>query len=215
MTLLRINLFITAIILLASCTNAKKSKYQAGDILMQQIECGPLCDAINKVTDGYQGKDYNHCALVVAIGDSLVVIEAIGSGANYNSLKDFYARVGDDTAKTKATLHLRLKSEYKNLIPKAVATAKGFIGQSYDDAFILDNNKMYCSEVIHDAFKAANNGSAFFNCQPMTFKDPQTKEFFPPWVEYYKDLKVAIPEGILGINPGLISRSNLLEVVNE
>lgn len=198
--------------LLFSCTQKKESKYQAGDILMQQIECGPLCDAINKVTEGYQGKDYNHCALVVNFDDSLAVIEAIGEMVHYSSLKDFLARVGD-TAMVKNTLHTRLKTPYRHLIPEAIAAARTYLGQPYDDGFILQNGKMYCSEVVHDAFKEANNGKAFFFCQPMTFKDPATKEFFPPWQEYYKDLNMEIPEGVPGINPGLISRDPRLEII--
>ena len=47
----------------------------------------------------------------------------------------------------------------------------------------------------------------------MTFIDPKTKTFFPTWVNYYKELKTEIPEGKLGINPGLISRSNKIQII--
>jgi hypothetical protein len=203
-------------VLLFACRQKKESRYQAGDILMQQIECGPLCDAINKVTEGYQGKDYNHCALVVNFqnkkSDSLVVIEAIGAEVHYSGIPQFLARVGDTVA-IKNTLHTRLKKPYRSLIPEAITAAHTFLGQPYDDGFFLNNGKMYCSEVIHDAFQKANDGKAFFECQPMTFKDPETQAFFPPWEAYYKDLKVEIPEGVPGINPGLISRDVRLEII--
>jgi uncharacterized protein YycO len=203
---------VLSIILLNSCTNNKQSKFKEGDILMASISCGPLCDAINKVTDGYNGKDYNHCALVIPVNDTLKVIEAIGDHVQINSIEKFYARVGDSTIVSNV-LHTRLKEPYNNLVFKACAQAKTYLNQPYDDAFILDNNKMYCSELVYEAYKFANDGKDVFSCKAMTYKDPETNLFFPPWVQYYKDIKQAIPEGELGINPGLISLSEKLEVV--
>jgi hypothetical protein len=70
---------------------------------------------------------------------------------------------------------------------------------------------MYCSEVLYEAFK--KNGESIFTCQPMTYKDPDSLKFFGPWVDYYKSLDAEIPEGELGLNPGGISQSDFLEVV--
>jgi uncharacterized protein YycO len=203
---------VLSILLLNNCTNKKGTKFKEGDILMASIECGPLCDAINKVTDGYNGKDYNHCALVISVNDTLKVIEAIGNHVQINSVEKFYARVGDTNA-IRNVLHTRLKAPFTPLIDKACSQATTYLNQPYDDAFILNNNKMYCSELVYEAFKFANNGNDVFSCKPMTYKDPATKLFFPPWVQYYKDINHAIPEGELGINPGLISLSEKLEVV--
>jgi hypothetical protein len=30
---------------------------KTGDIIFQSMNCGPLCDAINQVTEGYKGND--------------------------------------------------------------------------------------------------------------------------------------------------------------
>jgi hypothetical protein len=78
----------------------------------------------------------------------------------------------------------------------------------------LKNGKWYCSELLYESFKEANNNSAFFKLEPMTFKDPKTDTFFPAWVEYYKQLNAEIPEGEAGINPGLISRSSKIQIIN-
>ncbi len=201
-----------SLFLLFGFAQCNQSKFKEGDILFASISCGPLCDAINKVTDGYAGKDYNHCALVVKHKDTLCVVEAIGNKVQYNSIQKFYARVGDTTS-VKNVLHMRLQNEYKNLIKVASIQAQTYVGQPYDDAFILNNNKMYCSEVVYEAFKFANAGKPLFTCNPMTYKDPETKQFFEPWVEYYKQLAAPIPEGEQGINPGGISKSNYLKVV--
>ena len=47
----------------------------------------------------------------------------------------------------------------------------------------------------------------------MTFKDPTTHQFFPAWVDYYKSLNMDIPEGKPGINPGSISTSNKIIII--
>jgi hypothetical protein len=47
----------------------------------------------------------------------------------------------------------------------------------------------------------------------MTFKNPETKEFFPAWILYYATLQKDIPEGKAGINPGLISRSPNIRII--
>jgi len=63
---------------------------------------------------------------------------------------------------------------------------------------------------LHD-FLNAN----FFELAPMTFKDPTTGNFFPIWEGYYQNYNEAIPEGELGINPGLMSRSEKIEIVDK
>lgn len=63
-------------------------------------------------------------------------------------------------------------------------------------------------------FKEANNQKDFFELEPMTFKDPNSKEFFPAWINYYNESGKDIPEGKQGINPGLISRSGKIRIIN-
>jgi hypothetical protein len=77
--------------------NAKENleNLQEGDLLFQDLNCGELCDAIEAVTEGVNGKDFSHCAMVVKINDSLKVVEAIGDKVQVNTLKDFFARSGD------------------------------------------------------------------------------------------------------------------------
>jgi hypothetical protein len=185
---------------------------QEGDLLFQDLNCGELCDAIEAVTEGVNGKDFSHCAMVVKINDSLKVVEAIGDKVQVNTLKDFLARSGD-TASIKNITVGRVLKKYQPVVTKAATKVKEYIGQPYDDVFLMDNNSWYCSELLYDAFKEANDAQDFFELNPMTFKDPNTHTFFPAWVDYYKQLKQDIPEGKPGINPGLISRSNKIQIV--
>lgn len=210
---------LTIIILIAfasqilSCkSHTRETSLQEGDLLFQNLNCGPLCDAIEAVTEGANGKDYSHIGLIVKINDSLKVLEAIGHEVKATPLQIFFARSGD-TAKVINITAARLKKEYRSLIPEAVAFSISRIGQPYDDDYLMDNGKWYCSELLYEAFKNANKGKDLFILQPMTFKDPKTGNFFAAWVDYYKELGMDIPEGKPGINPGLMSRSDCLQII--
>lgn len=108
----------------------------------------------------------------------------------------------------------RLKRKYRKLITKAINFSLEQIGVPYDDEYVYDNGSYYCSELIYDAFKFANNGTPFFELQPMTYKEPGTNDYFPAWVEYYKSINADIPEGLPGCNPGGISTSNKIKVIS-
>lgn len=195
-------------------TNKPLTTLQEGDLLFQDLNCGELCDAIETVTQGVDGKDFSHCAMVVKINDTLKVVEAIGDKVQVNSIKNFFARSGDTASIQNITVG-RVLEKYQPLVAKAALKAKAHIGEPYDDVFLMNNYSWYCSELLYDAFKEANDSKEFFELNPMTFKDPKTKTFFPAWVDYYKQLNQEIPEGKPGINPGLISRSDKIEIVKS
>ena len=49
-----------------SCNHSHQSEsLQDGDLLFQDLNCGELCNAIEAVTEGVNGKDFSHCAIVV------------------------------------------------------------------------------------------------------------------------------------------------------
>ena len=193
-------------------TNEPLATLQEGDLLFQDLNCGELCDAIEAVTEGVNGKDFSHCAMVVKINDTLQVVEAIGDKVQVNSLRNFFARSGDTASIQNITVG-RVLEKYHPLVAKAALKAKAHIGEPYDDVFLMNNNSWYCSELLYEAFKEANDSKDFFALNPMTFKDPKTNAFFPAWVDYYQQLKTDIPEGKPGINPGLISRSDRIQIV--
>ncbi|WP_333694206.1 YiiX/YebB-like N1pC/P60 family cysteine hydrolase [Flavobacterium sp.] len=195
--------------LLYSClVFPQKTTLRSGDLLFQKMNCGELCDAIHAVTEGYQGNDFSHLGLVVIENDSIFIIEAAGNAVRKVTLEQF-------SKNTQTTMFIgRVKSKYQKLIPQVISFAKQQIGIPYDDDYLYDNGKYYCSELIYDAFLKAY-GKPFFELQPMTFKQPESKAFFPAWVEYYQNIKVEIPEGELGCNPGGISTSDKIKIVGK
>jgi hypothetical protein len=182
-----------------------------GDLLLQNLDCGPLCDAIESVTDGFDGHDFSHIGLVTFKEGTreAYVIEAVGNSVRMTRMDSFMART------THKVYIARVSPKYASLIPTAVAFAKMQLGMPYDDAFLYDNDKYYCSELIYDAFKSANGDKPFFKLEPMTFKKPESNEYDPTWIKYYKTLNMDIPQDKPGINPAGISKSDKLMILNK
>lgn len=189
-----------------------KKDLRVGDLIFQDLDCGALCEAIEKVTEGAGGKDFSHLGLVVASGDTLAVVEAIGSAVQLTGIQKFIQRSKTPDGKPKIVV-TRPKSRWQRIAKGAAVAAKGMIGVPYDDAFLPDNGRLYCSEMVALAFQGANQGEPFFLQKPMTFKDPDTGQFFPAWVEYYQKLGIPIPEGLSGCNPGGLSMDRKLELI--
>jgi hypothetical protein len=180
-----------------------------GDLIFQDMDCGPLCDAIEAVTEGYNGNDFSHMGLVYHRNDTLYIIEAAGKAVRLNTLEKFSKNT------TKPMYVGRLKKQYRKLIPQAIAFSLKQLGVPYDDAYVYNNGSYYCSELIYDAFKNSNKGKPFFELSPMTYKQPGTKDFFPAWVSYFKRIGKPIPEGQPGCNPGGISVSDKIEIIGS
>ena len=187
---------------------------QPGDILFQDSDCGPFCESIEKVTFGVGGSKFSHVGMVIPQEEGgLVVIEAIGRGVVETPLDSFFMRSFDADNNSKVVVG-RMKAEHAQLIPAAIAFAKTRKGLAYDEVFDITNNKYYCSELIYDSFKHANEDQPIFQLQPMTYQDPDTKSLFPIWEEYFEKLGVPVPEGEPGLNPGGMSTSAYVDIVH-
>lgn len=179
---------------------SQQPQLKNGDLLFINIQCGPMCEAINAVTEGFEGKDFNHMGLVVSENNvEYYVYEAIGKAVVKTPLNNFLKY-------TVETVYVgTLKDSYRYLIPLAQSFCEMQLGVPYDSDFLYDNGKYYCSELIYDAFKSANNNEPFFKLFPMTYKEPGSDNFFPVWVEHFAKQGIEIPEGEPGCNPGGMS----------
>lgn len=186
---------------------------QYGDFLFQDSDCGAFCDAIEKVTEGYQGANLSHVGMVILSDAGPQVIEATTNGVVMTDLKTFLSRSYDKNGNSKVIVG-RVNEIHSTLIPDAVQYAQSLLGKKYDHVFDINNDTYYCSELVYEAFKYANAGEALFQLSPMTFIDPDTKETFGIWSNYYRELGKSIPEGQLGLNPGGISKSTEIKIVH-
>ncbi|MBC8265853.1 MAG: hypothetical protein H8E84_02710 [Flavobacteriales bacterium] len=199
--------FYLLFVILISCT--QDFKLQEGDLLFQDLDSSPLCEAIELVTPGYKGANFSHIGLVVSNNNTLKVLEAIPPKVMLTSIDDFLNRSFDINGNPKVIVG-RLKSKFKKSIPDAVAYSKSKLDIQYDEVFLINNNSYYCSELIFEAFKK----DSIFQLQPMTFLHPNTKDTLQVWKDYYSDLEVEIPQNKEGINPGIMSLSNNIEIVH-
>lgn len=206
---MRLVLFFAVCIFCFGCQNAPETYRDVvveGDFVFQDLDCGPLCEAIEAVTYGVNDRDFSHLGLVIEQAGQFYALEAIGTEVQLTPLDTFMQR-------TDRFVISRLNPDWRPMIPMVKQYGLSKLGAPYDDAFLPDNDRYYCSELIAEAFQVANSGMPFFQQFPMTFKNPSTGAFFPTWVEYYAKLELEIPEGTLGCNPGGMSLDHKLAVV--
>ena len=185
--------YLTLSLIIATNIAAQEG-YRCGDLLFCPQQKSDMEKAIGSSTG-----EYTHVAIVEVDSTSRVwIIEASGgkgvrripySEWNHRNISVYRLNVPFDTA-------------------AVIARAKSFIGQPYDNSFLPDNGKMYCSELVYEAFLDAD-GKHLFNSQPMNFRDKSGK--MPKyWKKHFRKLGIAIPEGVEGTNPTDLSKSPLL-----
>lgn len=203
-------------ILLLACNhmpNNRPFQLQAGDLLFQDLDCGPFCEAIEAVTTGADSTCLSHIGMVVSTkANALRVIEAISSGVVLTPLDSFLLRSEEANGSSRVLVG-RVKPQFKQLLKKATERAFLHLGKPYDTVFNINNSAFYCSELIYEAFGKIQENEAFFPLSKMTFKAPGTDQFFPAWENYFKDMGTPIPEGAPGLNPGSISRDPKIDIV--
>ena len=207
-----------------SCINRSAQEdfqLQKGDFLFQDLDSSPLCDAIELVTPGYKGANFSHIGMVVELGDPYCInpdynyndhvriLEAFPTRVRIIRIDSFLNRSLDNNGNPKVIVG-RLKVKYAHAISNAIEFVNKQLGKPYDDEFLMKNKKYYCSELIYESFESDN----IFELQPMTFLHPETKDTLKIWKKYYSDLGVKIPQNKLGINPGIMSLSDKIEIVH-
>ena len=224
--------YITLILIIFSSCVAEKEKefqLQVGDFLFQDLDSSPLCEAIESVTPGYNNGNFSHVGIIIKGGDPVLqnidnkceekylynlqqdyrVLEAIPSKVTTTRLDSFLNNSLDSMSNPKVIVG-RLRVEYRYLIKDAIRFLNGKIGVKYDDEFLLNNEKYYCSELIYEAFKKED----VFELAPMNFMNKENK-IMPIWQNYYDKLNMKVPQGELGINPGLMSISNKIDIIYD
>jgi uncharacterized protein YycO len=190
----------------------KTFKFESGDLLFQDMDCGELCDAIKTVTPTSHDRHPSHVGLAYVVKDSVWVIEAWEDNVHLIPLRQFLFRDWVEEGRPKVMVG-RVPAEYQNLAGRAVGFALEQRGRPYDPAFEYDNGKYYGAELVFDAYKTANKGKALFDIHEMNFSDPKNWKVHPFWKTYFEDLKVKVPEGKTGFNAAALANDDNVEIV--
>ncbi len=181
-----------------------------GDLLFQLRAGGEAEWGISRLFAGRDGMAINHVGIYD--GDDQV-IEAVMPEIRKTPMSEFINRSVRDNHGAPCILVCRLMAEYAPLVLPALEFAESLLTQPYDSNYSNDKKSWYCSELVIDAFKHANNGEFLFPETPMSFRDMDSGELLPYWVEHYQSVEQEIPEGKPGSHPALLSRSDKLAAV--
>lgn len=133
-----------------AATYAAIAKYtpQDGDVVFQSLPHGPVVWAIEGVTKS----PYSHCGIVGQRDGQWVVYEAIGS-VRITPLKEYLWR-----GRRGGFVVYRLRDEHREHIPETLRCCEKYLGRPYDIRYRLDDEKIYCSELVYKAFRDATDG---------------------------------------------------------
>ena len=139
----RFTLALVAVPLAASELGSFQPKN--GDIVFQSLGGSPLTDMIESSTRS----DFSHCGIVVQENGQWKVLEAIGPVCK-TPLEQWIQRGRHD-----GFAAYRLKAPYAAKTDAIVQAAKLYLGAPYDIRYDLDEEKIYCSELVFKAFRKA------------------------------------------------------------
>jgi len=190
-----------------SCSNTLQIK--SGDIVFRGATGSDLSEAINEVTQTAKSTNYTHVGICDVVNGKVVVYHSdLDKGVVKETLKLFLSHEGLEGYN--ADLY-RIKNIEPKQIEYAISKAKSLVGNPYNITYILEDEGYYCSEFIYELFKEVS----VFKLEPMTFKNSETNTFHNGWIEHYKKLGIAIPEGQLGCNPNGMASSNALKFIKK
>ncbi|MDQ2178297.1 YiiX/YebB-like N1pC/P60 family cysteine hydrolase [Marinifilum sp. D714] len=210
MTFFRTIILVLTILHFSSCDNLQKKtqfEFRKGDLIFQDLNSDSISEAIESVTGGEKKLNFSHVGIVdVDSKGDVYILEAISKGVSLTPLDSFVLR-------SNKVAIARLNTKLNTRIEAAMTYGKSLLNFPYDNIYVMGDSTYYCSELIYEMFVNTGDSTEVFQLNPMTFKDNQSGEYLPFWVEYYKNLGVEIPEGKPGLNPNGMFQSSNIEIV--
>ncbi|MCK9160148.1 MAG: hypothetical protein M0P00_06615 [Bacteroidaceae bacterium] len=190
---------------------SKTFSIKTGDLLFQEHKPdSSISSAVVAATRSIDQYHFSHVGVAFRDKDSIYVFEAVSSGVRETPLHEFLAKSATENHVPVVVVG-RVKKKYSEAIAYAIPQIKTLIGKPYDNEFLPDNDKYYCSELVYETFRI--NGKPIFKASPMSFKDLRTGKISPLWKAFFKKIGKPIPEGVLGTNPGDMSKSKEINIL--
>lgn len=206
-------LFVLAFFITPSCNRSKVDTLKTGDLVFvgipvdYSIEEGSMDEAISSATGTGDSLNLIHVAIAEVDADGAWIIDAtIKHGVDRHPLDTFLTDFTLKDGSLPVFVVKRLKDPSR--ATDYVANTRKFLGQPYDLHFMPDNDSLYCSELVRDAY-VNPDGTYVFDSEPMNFKGPDG-EFPVYWQQLFARLGSPIPQGVPGTNPESMSKSPAL-----
>ncbi|HUU42937.1 MAG TPA: YiiX/YebB-like N1pC/P60 family cysteine hydrolase [Planctomycetota bacterium] len=119
---------------------------EEGDVVFQSLPHMDLVDTIEGVT----GSPYSHCGVVIRENGEWLVAESIGEVRKTPLFG--WIRRGRGCGRFAA---YRLRAEHRGSIPRFIEALEPFMGRPYDTRYEMDDDTLYCSELVYKAWKNA------------------------------------------------------------
>lgn len=191
----------------SSCSHKYGINLENGDFLFVSASSGSLSSAIDRVTQTKKATHYSHIGILEKTdGEYWVLHAGTRNGSERIRLDSFLLYQSRDSSFIDV---YRLKEQFSHTIPKALNTAKKWLGKPYNYSYILSDKKLYCSDFVQRSFAA----DSIFKLEPMTFIDPKTGEIDSTWAAFYGKQGTVVPEGKPGCNPNNMAASNKISRV--
>lgn len=203
----------TAMAAVGICRAQDAFPLETGDLLFQVNGQSAYTEAIRNVTTGIDWLEFTHVGAVCIEDGKIYVLEAIPYGVVKSPIETFFRQSLMSDGKPVVVVG-RLKPRLRRCIPQAMDRIKALLGKRYDFVFDPDDDDYYCSELIQACYLKPN-GKPIFRSAPMTFRDKNSGEVSPLWIEHFKRFDCKIPEGVPGTNPGDMSRSRKIRIVHR
>ena len=167
-----------------------------GDIIFQSLPTGELTEVI----EGATHSPYSHVGMVVEKEGKWYVREATGT-VHDTGLYRWIARGRQGSFSV-----YRLKEEYQKNLKTMVENSKQFLGRGYDINYKMDDEKIYCSELVYKSYQLASG--------EQMGKLASLKELdWKPYEEFILSIEETIPLDRVMITPKDLAEAEQLEKV--
>ena len=129
------------------CSDAYEPK--EGDLYFQSLPRNAVVNAIEGASESL----YSHCGILVRKDEGWFVLEAIGP------VRETPLAKWIKQARDKHYDVFRLEREHRGNIPAFIQAARKYMGRPYDIRYRMDDEKIYCSELIFKGYRDATGES--------------------------------------------------------
>lgn len=197
-----------------ACTPAKQ-QIRTGDLFFvgipgdYQIEDDSMDAAIIESTVSDE-LNLIHAGILEVADDGIWVIDAtLKYGVDRHPLDTMLRQFTLKDGSMPTFIVKRLKEGYRS---EDIDNAMALCGLPYDDAFLPDNGKFYCTELIRESYRK-QDGEFIFPQKPMNWKNSEG-EIPPYWTELFGLLGMDVPQDVPGTNPHDMALLPILEDVD-